>query len=133
MEIFWTILKIFIFTGIVTVLGKQTYNWVFFIGRKPMLWVLIMMLLNFCFFLIGSNIQSSFNAVWWSSVLAFFALLPPKNSGDNSDDIKKAVEDVYTEMSISNGVLKYRLGLIAYVIGGIIGWVVFYGKIIALD
>lgn len=130
MDIIWTIIKVILFTGILTIIGKQTYNFIFFIGKKPILWIIIMLLLGFLFFMIGSKIQNSFNAVWWSAVLTFFALLPPKKNKDLESEINLAVNDIYSEMGIKNGQIKYRIGLAAYVIGCIIGWIVFYGQIV---
>lgn len=130
MSIIWIILKILIFTGILTVIAKQSYNFIFLMGKKPVVWIFCMLLLNFLFFLIGSNIQDSFNVVWWSSLLTLFAMLPPKKNEELQSEINEAVKDFYEEMGISNGKLKYRLGLISYSIGGIIGWVMFYGKIV---
>ena len=97
MDIIWTILKVIIFTAILTVIAKQAYNFIFLIGKKPMIWVLFMLLLNFLFFLIGSTIQDSFNAVWWSSALLFFALLPPKKNKEDKEAIIDVADEMYKE------------------------------------
>jgi len=89
-----------------------------------------MFVLNFLFFLIGSKIQDSFNVVWWSSALSFFAQLPPKKNNEDKSNVSQVVNELYEEMGIKNGQLKYRLGLAVFVIGGIIGWVAFYGEIV---
>lgn len=130
MSIIWTILKVLLFTGILTVIAKQSYNFIFFMRKQPGAWIFFMLVLNFLFFMIGSKIQDSFNAVWWSSLLTFLAILPPKRNKQLQSEIDEAVKDLYEEMGISNGKLKYRLGLVSYCIGGITGWVLFYGEIV---
>jgi hypothetical protein len=44
--------------------------------------------------------------------------------------MKTAVDESFNEIGIKYGRLKYRFGLIAYVLGGIIGWILFYAKIV---
>jgi hypothetical protein len=130
MDIIWTIIKIILFTGVLTIIGKQTYNFIFLLEKKPILWILIMLLLGFLFFMIGSKIQDSFNVVWWSSALTFFALLPPKKNKDLENEINLGANDIYSEIGLKNGQIKYRIGLATYVIGSILGWVVYYGQIV---
>ena len=80
--------------------------------------------------MIGSKIQDSFNAVWWSAALTFFALLPPNKDKSLGKEINEVADNIYSDMGIKNGRLKYRLGLSAYVIGCVLGWIAFYGGIV---
>lgn len=124
------IFKVLVFTGIITILAKQSYNLFFFFLKKPIIWILSMFILNFLFFLIGSKIQSSFNAFWWSSFLALLALSPPKKNKEDQKSINKTVDEVYEDWGIKKGRLKYKLGLGTYILGGLAGWIIFYGEIV---
>ena len=93
-------------------------------------------LLSFIYFFIGSKFDNSFNIVWWSALLAFILQIPPKmkkGSAITEGEKNKMVDDMYEELGIKNGRLKYRIGLTFYVFGGVIGWVVFYGQMVSLN
>jgi len=72
--------------------------------------------------------------IWWSALLAFIVNIPPKaNKGlVDQKEKDKIVNGMYNEMGIKRGELKYRIGLAAYLIGGISGWIMFYGKVVAI-
>lgn len=89
--------------------------------------------LSFLYFFIGSRFDNSFNIIWWSALLAFIVNIPPKaKKGDILDqkEKNKIVDEMYSEMGIKKGKLKYRIGLAAYLIGGILGWVIFYSQVV---
>ncbi len=92
-------------------------------------------LLSFLYFFIGSKFDNSFNIIWWSALLAFILQIPPKAKKvfSTEEEKNKVVDGMYNELGIKNGRLKYRIGLAFYVIGGILGWVLFYGKIVAIN
>jgi hypothetical protein len=101
--------------------------------KKPIAWIGFMGLLSFLYFFIGSRFDNSFNIIWWSALLAFIVNIPPKkNKGDVFDqkEKNKIVDEVFSEMGIKKGRLKYRIGLTAYLIGGILGWIMFYGQVV---
>lgn len=128
----WTIIKILIFTLFLLILARQSYNYIFAIGRKPLLWVFFMFLLNFIFFLIGSKIQDSFNVIWFSSVLTFLLQLPPKKDKTNKDmseAMEKINEELFKELGLKVDKKKYNLGLVAFILGGFIGWILFYNNL----
>jgi len=132
MHFIWVIIKILVFTGILTVICKWSYNIIFMALKKPSLWSFLMLIINFLFFLVGSKIQNSFNAVWWSSALTFFAILPPQKNKENKAEINSTVDAMYEAMGIKKGRLKYRIGLAMFIIGGLAGWLIFYGEIITV-
>ncbi|MFA5431685.1 MAG: hypothetical protein WC319_02235 [Candidatus Paceibacterota bacterium] len=76
----------------------------------------------------GSSFNNSFDIVWWSAFIVFLLNIPPNNKDMYiaPAEISKIIDDMYIEMGIKNGRLKYRLGLIAFVVGGIVGWYMFY-------
>jgi TctA family transporter len=104
--------------------------------KKPTLWIMFMGLLSFFYFFMGSRFASSFNIIWWSALLALIVQIPPKagkRDGLDQKDKNKIVDGMYQEIGIKNGRLKYRIGLFAYTIGGVLGWIIFYGKVVSIN
>lgn len=136
MNILLTILAVAFFTFILNIIIIQSNNFIFMVFRKPVFWIVFMGLLSFLYFFIGSRFENSFNIIWWSALLAFVVNIPPKTSKRDGMDQKeknKIVDETYQEMGIKSGRLKYRIGLLAYVIGGTLGWVLFYGRVIGIN
>ncbi len=129
MGIIWSILKVSIFIGLLTPILRQSYKLIFIMALKPIVWIGFLAALNFLFFFIASIIQDSFNVVWWSSALSFFNLLSLNTQKENNGEIKKTTDDMYEIIGINKGRLKFRLGLYAYIVGGLLGWVIVYGEI----
>ncbi len=135
MSILVTLLAIAFFTFVLNIIIIQSNNFIFMVFRKPIVWVVFMGLLSFAYFFIGSQFENSFNIVWWSALLAFVLQLPPKmkkNSIVSDGEKNKMVDDMYGEMGIKSGRLKYRIGLACYLVGGILGWVLFYGQVVSI-
>jgi hypothetical protein len=136
MSIILTILAIAFLTFVLNILIIQSNNFIFMVFRKPMVWIVFMGVLSFLYFFIGSRFDNSFNIIWWSALLAFIVNIPPKAKKGETIDQKgknKIVDEMYGEMGIKNGRLKYRIGLAAYLIGGILGWVIFYSQIVTMS
>lgn len=133
MSIILTILAIAFFTFVLNILIIQSNNFIFMVFKKPIIWIAFMGVLSFLYFFIGSRFDNSFNIIWWSALLVFVVNIPPKAKKDemlNQKEKNKIVDDMYIEMGIKNGRLKYKLGLAIYLIGGILGWVMFYSQVI---
>lgn len=136
MSIIFTLLAIAFLTFVLNIIIIQSNNFIFMVFRKPAAWIVFMGLLSFIYFFIGSKFDNSFNIVWWSALLAFILQIPPKmkkGSVINEGGKNIIVDDMYSELGIKNGRLKYRIGLTFYVIGGVLGWVVFYSQIVSLN
>ncbi len=127
------ILAIVFFTFVLNILIIQSNNFIFMAFKKPAIWIVFMGLLSFLFFFIGSRFDNSFNIIWWSALLAFVVNIPPKTKKSdvlNQKEKNKIVDDMYDEIGIKKGRLKYRIGLTAYLVGGILGWIIFYSQVI---
>ena len=136
MNIILTILAIALFTFILNILIIQSNNFIFMAFKKPIAWIAFMGLLSFIYFFIGSRFDNSFNIIWWSTLLAFIVNIPPKTKKSDMLDQKeknKIVDEMYNEIGIKKGRLKYRIGLVAYLIGGVLGWIIFYGQIVTVS
>ena len=135
MSILITLLLIAFLTFVLNIIIIQSNNFIFMVFKKPVIWIVFMGLLSFLYFFIGSKFDNSFNIIWWSALLAFILQIPPKAKKvfSTEEEKNKVVDGMYNELGIKNGRLKYRIGLAFYVIGGILGWVLFYGKIVAIN
>ncbi|HET8974861.1 MAG TPA: hypothetical protein VFN63_16410, partial [Pseudolabrys sp.] len=79
MDILWIIGKIAVYTFVLNVLLRQTYNFIFFLGRMPIAWICVVALLGL------ANVFLAFKLSWdpgiVSSAVLFAFLLnwPPPN------------------------------------------------------
>lgn len=133
MNILLSLLAVVLFTFILNVTIIQSNNIIFMVFRKPVVWIIFMGSLSFLYFFTGSRFNNSFNIVWWSALLAFFVNIPPKSKGVDKTETNVLIDKMYNDMGIRKGRLKYRLGLIAYLIGGILGWILFYSKVVVIQ
>lgn len=105
-------------------------NIIFILARKPNTWIVLVALIGcgaiFTFALIGVGASIAF----WAALLALLLRLPSKQTAIPDADFKGIVEDAYAAIGISKGRLKYRLGLAAYAIGCIAGYLIGYGEIV---
>jgi len=124
--IIFKILLVIILTFLLTALIRQSYNLFFIILQKPFYWLLVMFFLPVITFSFGSLFKSSFNIVWWSSFLSLLVNIPHKNNLLN----KHEIDEIYNDLEIKHGRLKYRLGLSLYLIAGLTCWFLFYGEIV---
>lgn len=119
------IIKIAITIYIIKVIMTQAYNILFFVMKKPYLYILFAGIFNILVFeilrlLFDQKMQTYiFNLYGISAFIALFFLIPPNNSKFIS---KKEMSKLSDEMTgIKHSVGLYRLGLFAFFIGEIIG------------
>jgi hypothetical protein len=92
---------------------------------KPVIWIIFCFVINFSFFYLGSKISNSFNVVWWSSFIGLFSQASTLTKGLNKNEEDK----VFEEIGVKFGRYKRNIGLFSYSIGGIMGWIIFYGEL----
>lgn len=135
MSLILTLLTVAALTFVLNILIIQSNNFIFMVFRKPAFWMVFMGLFSFIYFFIGSQFENSFNIVWWSAFLAFLLNTPPKTRKDgdiDQNERNQLVDEMYEDMGIAKGRLKYRFGLAAYAIGGLLGWILFYSQTVTL-
>jgi hypothetical protein len=120
------IVGVLVLTAILNILIIQSNNFLFMIFKRPFWWMLFMEMLSFITFLIGSRFENSFNVVWLSSFFALLLNIPRRKS----KNMRTAIDEVYSEIGVKHGRIKYWMGLASYIFGGVIGWVLFYGRIV---
>lgn len=121
------IFGIALFTFIANVAIKWSYNILFFILKKPLIWFFVMLLIGFSLLFASSFFENKLNMIAIASTLAFLVNIPPKSKEIADNDMKKLSDEM---AEIKGSRMKYRLGLGFYVFGCILGWILGYGEIV---
>jgi len=124
MDIALSIIGILVLGFVLNVMFKQSYNFVFFLAKKPLLWVCLVTALSGLFWFISGFSGLSVSSAAWATTMAVFMNLPPSSTSD----AKALANEMYAEMGIKHGALLYRIGLAGFVVSALVGWVIFYGQ-----
>jgi hypothetical protein len=129
MTILWIILKIVAFVFILKVVCAQSQNLIFLYLRKPYVWMLIMFSIGAAFVLSVRNVDNATTVIFWSAALTYFSLLPPVNKNKEERQlVKEMADEMYDEMNIKRGRLKFRIGLSSFVVGAFVMYVICFAK-----
>jgi len=118
-------IKIAITVFVIKVLMTQAYNILFFLMKKPYLYILFAGAFNIIVFeilrLLFNQITQTyiFNLYGFSAFIALFFLTPPDTSKILSKEEMSNFSDEMTGIKHSVGL--YKIGLFAFFVGGIIG------------
>jgi hypothetical protein len=133
MSAIWFLAKLALFAFVLSVLLRQSYNLIFFAGRKPVLWIASVGTLGFVIVAIAALLHWSSTLVAWAYMLALALNVPGfRNArfGKEATAEAAAVADrVYAEMGINGGRRKYRIGLVAFALTAFIAYLLFYGEV----
>ena len=121
MVLFYSILEVAIFSFVLSVLYRQSYNLLFFYLKKPLLWILFVGFLPLLWFSLGRIFHLSPTVVWWSSIIALGLNITPQ-----SNLTKKEMQEFADEFTeVPNSIQKSRYGRICFAIGIVVGWILF--------
>lgn len=124
MDIVLNIIGILALGFFVNVVLKQTYNFVFFMGKKPLLWVLVVAAVSVLLWFVCALLGWSVSIPAWAATIAFFMNIPPRSNSES----KAQASEMYSELGLKHGAILYRVGLGGFVVASIAGWVIFYGQ-----
>jgi len=115
---------------LVNVLLKKSYNFIFLVGRKPILWAMSVAVIGIAVWTISAAAGWSVTVPAWASAIALVMNLPP-SQGDSEEKqaIQSSVDEIYAEMGVPNGRTLYRAGLAMFFVACIGSWVVLYGEV----
>jgi hypothetical protein len=119
--LFYSILEVAIFSFLLSVLYRQSYNLLFFYLKKPLLWILFVGFLPILWFSLGVIFHLSPTVVWWSSIIALGLNITPQNNLAKKE--MREFADEFTE--VPNSIQKSRYGRICFAIGIAVGWILF--------
>ena len=134
MDIVLLIAGILILGFLVNVLLKQSYNFIFFLGKKPVLWIVSVFVIAVVVWGISSALGWRVSVPAWACTLAFFMNIAQRyDSADEKKAVQAMADEVYAEMGLKHGRLLRRIGLTAFVLACLGSWVVFYGEVCSGD
>ena len=123
------LMGILVLSFIVNFLLKQSYNFLFFLLRKPWLWIVAVLITAISFWSLSSVLGWSASVPTWACALAFMMNLPSYDTDSEKQAAYEAADAIYTELGIRSGRLLYRTGLAAFVLASMGSWVVFYSEL----
>lgn len=129
MDIMLTVGAVLILGFILNVILKQTYNLIFFIGRKPILWITCISIVSLAIWALASTFDWSVSIPAWACTIALIMNWPPSQKTQDTQITASAIADeMYREMGIPKGRLLYRIGLVSFIITSVASWILFYGE-----
>jgi hypothetical protein len=129
MDILWIILKIAIYTYILNVIFSQLYNFVFMFWRKPVAWIFLVSVLSILHMAIAYSLAWNPRSVSCAVLLTFLLKIPPPSPKIlEKAAFRDMIDNVYLEMGIVRGRLKYRLGVAAFAVFSLASYLLFFGE-----
>jgi len=110
---------------VITTIFRQSYNLLFFLLKKPVVWIVFVGMLGYLVFYLSSRMPQSLNIVWWASLAAFFDNIPPENKAMSKAEMDELSDEM---LDIKDSRLKYRVGLASFAVGCVLGWIIFFGE-----
>jgi hypothetical protein len=130
MNIVLSLTGILIFGFIINVILKQSYNFLFFLGRKPLAWIGSVVVIALIVWGVSAIAGWGVSIPAWACALALFLNLPPsQNTAEEKETVKMMADEVYAEMGIKHGRLLHRAGLAVFAFTCLGSWVIFYGEV----
>ena len=121
MVLIYSVLEVAIFSFVLSVLYRQSYNLLFFYLKRPLLWIIFVGFLPLFWFSLGVIFHMSPTTVWWSSIVALGLNIPSKNGLTKKE--MQEFADEFTE--VPNSIQKSRRGRISFAVGIAVGWILF--------
>lgn len=125
MTLVWLITKTILYVFVLNVVFRQSFNFIFVLARRPKTWILLVGLLGFF------NIALAYAMEWRDvSSAVFFAFLlnmrPSPPNGITRREMREMAKDYYNELGIPHGRLQASLGLAAFGLLSLGGYVLFF-------
>ncbi|KIZ45046.1 hypothetical protein OO17_08575 [Rhodopseudomonas palustris] len=128
------IAKIAAYTFVLNVVLRQTYNFVFLLWKKPVVWAGVVASLSIANMLIAYGL--SWNPGIVSSAVIFVLILnwpPTIPKGVSKADAKNLVNQIYEELGIKKGRAKYRFGLLLFMLFSLVSYAFLFGEFCTID
>ena len=112
------------------VIIKQSFNILFILLRKPVIWIMIMGLLGMLVFLVTILFKWDASIMSAAMITALILNIPPGNVSVKMDETayKDLIDDTYETMGITGGLIKHRLGLVLFCVTGIASYTLLFGE-----
>jgi hypothetical protein len=115
---------------IMNIVLKQSYNFLFIIFKKPLLWVATIAVAAIAVWSISAAFKWGVSVPAFACAIALFMNFPPRQkSADDKRTIQEMADEIYSEMGIKHGRLLHRIGLAGFVLTCLLSWIAFYGEV----
>ena len=129
MSVVWLIVKIAFYTFILSVLFRQTYNFLFVLAKRPAIWIGVVALLGVANMALASALSWDPRLVSAATLFAIILNIDPSvPKGISKTEFRATVDTVYEGWGITHGRLKDKLGLIAFTVFSLAAYAVFFGE-----
>jgi hypothetical protein len=130
MNAIWVIAKIVVYTAVLNVIYRQSYNLLFFLAQRPKTWIAVAGIIGFL------NIGLVYSLGWDPRIVGTATLVvavlnsaPTTPKGVTKEEMRALVDEVYREWGTPHGRLQARLGLASFVVCSIVAYVLFFGEV----
>jgi len=113
-----------VMVAVLNILFRQSYNILFFAFGQPHIWIAVVAVLGFLWIGLGTISAIGLNGAVWSATIALLLNIPPQRSINREDMAHLADQLSYVKGSTT----KYRIGLGAFAVGAVAGWIFFFGQ-----
>ncbi len=125
-----TIVGIVVLGFIVNIVLKQSYNFLFILSKKPLLWIATIAVVAIVIWSVSAAFKCGVSIPAWVCAIALLMNLPPRQkSADDKRAVQAMADEIYSEIGIKHGRLLHRMGLAAFVLACLISWATLYGEI----
>ena len=129
MNIVLVVAGIVILGFLVNVVLKQSYNFLFFVGGKPVLWIVTVAFVGVAVWALSAVVGWSVSVPAWACAMALLMNRAPAKERGREQSVAASADAVYAEMGIRHGRILYRMGLVAFAMACLVSWVSFYGEV----
>ena len=129
MSVAWFVAKLILFAFLLSVLLRQSYNLIFFVGRRPVAWIVTVTVFGFVIVVVAAFLGSSSNLVFWAYTLAIAMNFGAAKNAEFAKEAAAVAEEIYAEMGITGGRTKYRIGLVGFALAAAVAYGLVYSEI----
>lgn len=113
----------------VNVVLKLSYSLLFFVGGKPVLWIVTVTFVGVAVWALSAVVGWSVSVPAWACATALLMNRHPAKERWREQSVEASADAVYAEMGIRHGRILYRLGLVAFAMACLVSWASFYGEV----
>lgn len=113
----------------VNVVLRQSYNFLFLVGRQPVLWIVVVALVGVAVWALSAVVGWSVSVPAWACAMALLMNRAPAKERGREQFVEASADAIYAEAGTRRGRILYRLGLVAFAMACLGSWVSFYGEV----
>lgn len=130
MNIIWLIVKFIIYTYVLAVLYRQSYNFLFFLARRPITWIGFVGLLGISNMVLAYLLGWDPRLVSAAVITAFlFNIAPSPPVGHTKEEMRSMVNEIYIELGLPHGRLQSKIGLAVFGLCSLGSYILFFTEV----